>query len=347
MSPFNAWVLTKSLETLFIGNRELGYNQFSGFRITGGYWRGDDRRVGMEFSGFATEQRGNFTFVQSNANGIPLIARPFTDAVTGGQGAILVSSPTENGQGSFQGSALVATTSQTFGAEANVALNLFRSDPADAGLMTVTALAGFRYLDLNEILTISSASTLIGNQTERFATQEVRAPATIGIRDMFETNNRLYAGQLGLKSEVRYRKGYISFTGKVAFGLMNQILDVDGRSEVLDPTRGVAAVSPGGLYAHSAMNGRRRNDEFAVVPEGIVRFGYNWSSWLTSYVGYSVLYTSRVIRPGEQYTQVVNVALLPTSPSFGNGGVVPVRDPAFTQTEFWLQGVSFGLEMKY
>jgi hypothetical protein len=59
------------------------------------------------------------------------------------------------------------------------------------------------------------------------------------------------------------------------------------------------------------------------------------------------MYLNKVVRPGDQYTTVVNPSVVPTSPSFGSGGAVTVPNPAGSQTYYWLQGVTFGLHIRY
>jgi hypothetical protein len=61
-------------------------------------------------------------------------------------------------------------------------------------------------------------------------------------------------------------------------------------------------------------------------------------------VGYNFLYWSNVIRPGNQVDRVINPNLLP--PANGLGG--PNRPTfEFHGSDFWAQGVSFGLEFRY
>ena len=338
----DAGILGRPSTSILFGKSDLGYGTFSGFRLSGGWWRGEDRRIGFEFGGMLTEKKGNYYFAQSDNNGVPVISRPFTDATSGNQGFLAVSFPNF-----ASGSILALTTTQTFGADGNMLVNLFRSCPDEGMPISISGLAGFRYLDIQERLNITSASTLLGQNTTTFTGLTVNAPATIGVSDDFNATNRFYGGQLGLKGEVRYNKLTIGFTGKVAAGLMNQTLDLTGHSTVNDPTRGIAAVAPGGLFVSPQANGRYRNDEFAVIPEGVVQVGYNWSSWLTSYVGYTFLYANRVVRPGNQLSSTINPGVTPTSPTFGGGGFVNTPNNVLRQDEFWLQGVSFGILAKY
>ncbi|MGL4421625.1 MAG: BBP7 family outer membrane beta-barrel protein [Gemmataceae bacterium] len=337
-----AGILGAPSTSILSGDGDQGYGLASGFRVTGGWWKGDDRRLGYEFSGFALEQRGIYDFFQSDTNGVPVIARPFVDATTGAQQVLAIAFPN-----TVSGSVLASTTTQTWGAEANMLLNLFRSCPDEASPVTISTLAGFRFLQIEENLNISSASTLLGVNSAAYGGLTVGAPATISVVDDYNALNRFYGGQIGIKADWKWSKWNFSGSLKVAAGIMNQTLDVQGTTSVNDPSRGLLATTVGGLYASPGSVGRLRNDEFAVIPEGQLKVGYNWTSWLSTYVGYNFIYTSRVIRPGQQYSTSINPAVTPASPSFGLGGTAPVTNFALTQSEFWLQGVSFGLLARY
>jgi hypothetical protein len=328
--------------TVLVGDCNYGYGLFSGFRVTGGWFKDECRRVGFEFSGFLLGKQNVTFFAQSDANGVPVLARPFVNATNGAQGVLTVSFPNL-----ASGSILFKTDSQSWGAEGSGVLNLYRSCPDDKCLISINGIGGFRYFELDEDIDVASSSTLLGTNTTSFAGLTVAAPATISVHDRVETTNRFYGGQVGLKAEASYGKWYVSTIAKFAIGEMNETLLVDGQSSVLDPTRGIAAVNPGGLLANPSTICTLRKDQFVYIPEGQINFGYNWCSWLTTYVGYNVIYVSKVIRPGDQITNVVNPALIPTSPSFGNGPLGATPNVQFTQSEFWLTGVSFGIVMRY
>ena len=128
---------------------------------------------------------------------------------------------------------------------------------------------------------------------------------------------------------------------------MNEEITVSGISNLNDPTRGIASQVVGGLYANGSNIGRYRNDEFAYVQEINASLAYAWTSWLSTSIGYNFLYVSDLARPGNQFTPVVNPAIIPTSPTFGFGGPAAVPNVLFTQSDYWLQGINFGIKMQY
>ena len=97
----------------------------------------------------------------------------------------------------------------------------------------------------------------------------------------------------------------------------------------------------------SSNSGLARRDEFTFIPEGGARVGVHITNNVTLFVGYTFIYWFDVARPGEQIDRTVNPALVPANLAFGSG-VGPAR-PAltFSKTDFWAQGVNFGLEFRY
>lgn len=321
---------------------DLGYNLFSGFKVGGGWFRDDARRWGIELNGFLTEQKANTYFARSDATGQPLLARPFINAQTGAADALIVSFPTY-----AAGSVLVYTATQAWGADGGGVLNVYRSCPTDSYGASFNLTGGFRYLEVDEDFRIASRSTLQMGATAPFDGKLYADPATIEVQDGFRCENRFYGGQVGFNFDVRKGRWIFGMVSKSAFGVMNEEITITGVSNLNDPTRGIASQVVGGLYANTSNIGRYRNDEFAYVQEVTTSLGYAWTSWLSTSIGYNFLYVSSLARPGRQFTTVVNPAVVPTSPTYGFGSAVAVPSPLFTQDDYWLQGVNFGVQMRY
>ena len=81
---------------------------------------------------------------------------------------------------------------------------------------------------------------------------------------------------------------------------------------------------------------RQAHDDFGVVPEVNVNVGYQVRPGLRLYAGYSFLYLSDVARPGDQ---AVSAAQVPAAQVVGN--------PLFNHSDFWAQGVNFGVAVRY
>ncbi len=341
-APQDSGLAGRPTTTLLHSRRDLGYNVFSGFDINGGWYRDADRRIGFDFGGMMLERKTNDLLLASDNNGIPVLARPFIDATTGGPAVLTVAQ-----QGLASGALLVSTSNSMFGAEANILSNLYRSCPEDACKWTVDGLLGFRFFEVHEDLRFESQSTIIGSGSPRFNGAAIFNPAQVSVTDSFDVFNRFYGGQVGARATVDCGNWSFGFKTKVAFGVMNQVVDIDGRSTLVDLSRGLSATAVGGLYANAQNMGRYRNDEFAIMPEFGMSIGRNWCSWLTTAIGYNYLYIDNVLRPGNVVSNVVNPAIIPTSQTFGAGAVVPIPDRTRVQDEYWAQGVTFHLLVKY
>src|SRR5207244_361036 len=108
-----------------------------------------------------------------------------------------------------------------------------------------------------------------------------------------------------------------------------------------------ATVTNAGLLALATNSGRHARDDFAVLPEIGVNFGFQITDRLQAFVGYTYMYWSNVVRPGDQVDLGLNPNLIPTSATFNTAGG-PAR-PAFSfrDTDFWAQGINVGMEFRY
>ena len=366
-APRDAGLLGRASTLVLVGNRELSYNTISGGRLSAGFFGDADRRYGFEMGGFATEQKTNISEFVTSPTGIPTLARPFIDSSNlRSSTALLIANP-----GFASGRVTVDTRSQVFSAEANGVVNLYRSEPGRKFVWNLDFLAGYRYLQLEENLTIDSVSNLniAPTTTPVFAigpngiiTQvgtsvtpgsasaaglTVATPGVIGVSDDFKVINRFNGGQVGLRGEARYGMFTVAATGKLAIGLMHEQLLVDGVTTVNDPSRAQTGSAFGGLFANASNIGKYNNDEFAVIPEINVNLGLNVSRGLTAFIGYNFLYIDNVARPGSALNPVVNTATVPFSPNYGSGTRPRVTQTLFTQEEYYLMGVNFGFMLRY
>jgi hypothetical protein len=302
---------------VLIGGRSLDTDPLSGGRFTFGIWCDDCHDLGFEGVFFFLGQQTTHETVASN--GIPVLARPFFNASTGMEDSELIAFPNV-----LSGGAIVTQMTRLLGAEANLRSNLCR------GCCTnVDFLAGFRFIALDEDLGINEAlATPTGG--------------SFLVADGFNTRNRFYGGQVGLDAEVRRGHWFLDVKTKIALGSNNEVVNIGGNTVITDPVRGQSALS-GGLLALSSNSGRFSREMFAVAPEATVNIGYQLTSNLRAYVGYNFLYLSNVVRPGDQIDRTINPNLIPPPmPS------LPVR-PAFVfkGSDFWAQGLTFGLEFRY
>ncbi|QDU19433.1 BBP7 family outer membrane beta-barrel protein [Urbifossiella limnaea] len=305
--------------TQFGGGR--ANNDFrDGFRFTGGWWHNDDRTLGFEgdFFFLSRSREG----VATSSDGSAVIARPFFDAAAGVPAAQLVSFP-----GVVAGSATADATSQVIGGGISGLSNLC-CDPCGR----VDLVVGFRYLHVGDEVTVTENLTALG------IASRVTPGTTFVVNDRFATSNDFYGGVIGVSGERRYGSFFVGGKLSVALGGVVQTTTIDGSTVI----GGVAQT--GGLLTQPSNIGRYQRSAFAVVPEVGLRAGFQVTESARVYGGYNFLYLSNVARAGDQIDPAVNPLLLPPRAS-----VVGPAVPAFPDrtTDFWLQGVSLGVELRF
>ena len=282
----------------------------SGFRLDGGAWLDHCQNWGIDASFFLTEA----TRVRFDAasNGDVLLARPYTSFPSGAPNAEILAGP-----GVGRGSISVTSPLTFLGTDVNGRRTLFCEDHYRLDL-----LAGYRFIRLSERLDLYSDSTsLSGNGRYE--------------EDHFRTLNLFNGGQVGVTGEFRFDRVYLSGVAKIAFGMTSSRLEIDGLTRT--QTGGVTTQTPGGLFTGPANRGVSTNQNFAVAPEALLKVGYQWNDHWRTFVGYNFVYISDVARTGQA---------LDTSIGTTNNGVVhPLRRGAYT--DFWMHGISVGLETRY
>jgi hypothetical protein len=337
---------------VLVGDDRVDQGTRSGGRLTVGYQFGMSEPVcGVEVSYFQLGSR-SVEFMESSA-GSEILARPFFDVNLNRPNSQLVATPVP-GPGvaaciqqlnggipvdlfAQAGSVAVELISRLWGVESN-----FRCDAYCTPWVRADMLAGFRYADLDEGLNILEAIQQLPPGTQ-----------AAFVSDRFATSNQFFGPQFGLVAEFGQGGWYLDVRGKVAVGDTRQVIDING-NQVLFPF-GLAAGSPvnvqGGLLALETNIGRFSRDRWSVVHEVGVNLEYQFTPGLRAFVGYTFLYWSKVVRPGEQVDLRVDQALIPnfTPPPLRPLAPTGLRLPAvlFRESDFWAQGLNFGLEYRY
>ena len=264
-----------------------------------------------------------------SSGGDPVLGRPYINVATGRPAATLDAAP-----GIAAGTVTLGARTSLWGAEANLTTGLICSDT-----FHLAVLGGFRFLRLEDELTI-------GDQFQVQPDVPGFGGNRVGLRDEFRTVNDFYGGQVGLEAGVRSGLMTVDLRGKLGLGQMQQVADVNGATNVLSP-RGATTVFQGGLLGLRSNIGHHQRDEVAFLPEVGLNVGLQLTRHCKAYAGYSFLWVSTVARAGEQIDPVINTTQFPILS--GNGPLVGPARPAFNfaGTDFWAQGVSFGLELRY
>jgi hypothetical protein len=330
-------VLGRASTFELFGDSGIDQPTLSGGRFTAGYWLDAEQGLGVEASFLFLAER-TFSFrVNSEPTGFPVLASPVVDANSGIETASLIAFP-----GAFAGGVTVSASSQLWGMEFNAVRNVVCAED-----ITVDMLGGFRYLDLSEDLNIARQRTVLPAGVDRFLGTPVFAGNNLMLVDDFHTRDQFYGGQIGGRAEYRYGKFFVDALGKVAFGDVHQVVEINGNT-TLTPPAGTVSTASGGLLALPSNIGRFTHDTFAVVPEAGLTAGLQVTCHVRAFVGYSFLYCSDVARPGDQINRTVNPAQLPTSRFFTPGPANPAQPaPLFNTTEYWAQGINFGVAFTY
>jgi hypothetical protein len=226
----------------------------------------------------------------------------------------------------------------------------------------VDVLAGFRYLTLNETFRLEAS------RRETYNPLTVPAvlvpPETRSLTDSYTTNNRFIGGELGGTAEFCEGRWVFSFLGKVALGRVKEKPEVAGTQATIrgattttttfnnENATTVTTIGVGTTTTATAGNvtttsntttttapsnsGLFNRNTFAALPELGVTVGYQVTDNVRLYGGYNFLYLSDVFRANEP-----PLASLLVQPGRGPA-VVPPRS-----TDFWAQGISAGLEVRY
>ncbi|HEY7312206.1 MAG TPA: BBP7 family outer membrane beta-barrel protein [Gemmataceae bacterium] len=324
------------------GDSNLNQGPFSGFRVGAG-WINCDNSFGVDGNFFYLSQRGTSFGFNSDEGGNPVLARPIVDARGGNETVLFVSAPN-----AFNGSLNIASTTNLYGFDANMLLPIERNGEPDEVTTYLTALGGFRYLNLRDGLTISQSSAVIGNGISFFDGQPLTAGSNIAIADTFRTLNQFYGGQIGVRGGISWWRFTVNGTAKVALGTMREEAKISGSTAALDPTIGLNAVTSGGLYALPSNSGSFTRNILAVVPEGNLWFSVEITPQIRLMMGYTILYFSNVARPGDLINRSVDRTKIPSSQAF-NAAVPGPSQPSFnwSGTDFWAQGINFGLSLRF
>jgi hypothetical protein len=323
-----------STRVLYGGTNGLDYGAFSGGRVTACYQPGSFP-VGVEVSGFVLEQRSVLFDGGSDAGGSPLLARPIFDARSGGATASLVSAP-----GTFAGDLAAGSREQLWSVETN-----FTGCLLERCGFRLDGLLGARYLELDDVLDLRQNVGILSNGVAGFEGTTLNPGSSLSIADHFGARNEFAGGQIGARACYQQGRFGADLTAKVAVGINHEALDVVGNTTLGRP--GAAPLAPGGLLALPSNSGHFTQDELIAVPEVALKVSYRVTSWLRASVGYDFLYMTDVLRAGDQASLNVNPRQVPSSLQFntGAGPIQPV--PLLQKTDFWAQGLTFGLEFRY
>jgi hypothetical protein len=299
---------------------------------------------------FLGEEEQTYSF---NSRNFPVLARPFFNPnptvnlgglAAPGQLSELVALP-----GLVSGGVEVESRNNFWGIDA-----LARRNLRDGCVWQLDVLGGFRYLHLNDEIRIremlvGASNPMVMGLVPAGAEQ---FQGFLGvIEDSFRTQNDFYGGQLGFDSTMYHGRWSLNLRTTVALGNTHSKIQIDGQQVFTQPGTGRTGLNvvPGGLLAIPGANmGTFTRDDFAVVPEVGLNLGYQLTPHVRLYAGYNFLYWNNVLRAGDQISPVVDAARVPTFAPAGSMPLAVVRPVVpFSSTDFWAQGVNFGVQVTW
>jgi hypothetical protein len=309
--------------TFVLSPDHLGYGPFAGGRFTVGRWLADPR-FGVEVDGFFLGDK-SASFADFST-GVPPLRVPFVNVPPGagfplGSSSFVIADP-----GFASGGQSITSSLKLWGIESN---GLYRA--WSTGTQSVSLLAGFRYIDLRENLSIFSAETVF----PPFPSGAFTAT------DGFSTKNQFFGAQIGVKGQQQFGPFDVSGVAKVALGDNYQTVSINGFST--SSFAGSAPSALGGIFSQSTNIGQQSRNRFAVAPEVQLQAGYTLQNGVRFFAGYDFIYISNVVRPGDQIDTTLNFTSNPVLNGPGSTLAGAAR-PAllFNGSSFWAQGFKLG-----
>ncbi len=344
-----AGVLGADGTQILFGDEDLFTDATSGVRLKVGGWLGQRRWLGLEGDFTALENRG--WLYQAGLNQYDIVARPFynSDPAHPGSDSELVAYPNL-----IAGSVSVVAASQFRSAGLHLLGNIVCNSGCtgtseyDTGSCNngfrLDLLGGYRYIRLAEGLLITE--NRVAAVTPRVA---------FDAYDEFSTTNEFQGGEIGLVSTFRRSSWWAEGILKVAVGRTWESLAIAGQNTLILPPQSPVIVGnsqvtqgPGGLLAQPTNIGTYSLKETAWAPEIGLTLGYKLSPKMSATVGYTALFLSSVLRPGESIDLSVNGTYIPdpADPTLTPSGR-PRPVAVISPTGYWAQGLNFGLDYRW
>ncbi len=321
--------------TLYGGSNDILSDRLNGMRVRFGWWFVNNPNVGVEGEYVGTaEEIENF---DRNSTGNPILARPFYNVLTGREDAELVAFPNV-----VSGRIRTEAASEFVGAA--VRFRRLLCCNTGCGLSPITcgpvpaqsridATLGWRYFQLTERLGIREDLTSLDTSN----------PGSFILNDNFQTRNQFNGVELGVLWQGR--RGYWSLDTLMRLNVGNtyQVVTIAGTTQATQNNN--TTTTTGGLLAQRTNIGTYTRDQFGIVPELGATVGYQLTQHLRMTAGYSFIYWSNVVRPGDQIDTSINPNLLPPE----NPTQTTFLNPrfAFQDSDYWIQGLTLGGEYRW
>jgi hypothetical protein len=198
------------------------------------------------------------------------------------------------------------------------------------------ALIGFRYQHLDEALQISESSAAVG------------AAGALNLTDRFATSNDFFGIQIGAVAHKQWGQWSADLTMKLGIGTTQSAVEASGTNNF-----GGGVPANIGLFVNDTNRGRYTSGTFSLIPEVGLNLGYNINPRTRIHIGYTAMWWTNVLRPGNQIDPIVDQTRVPIPP----GAPVPAFQPLspsgphpilpFARSDYWAHGINIGIDFKW
>jgi hypothetical protein len=296
----------------------------SGGRFTLAYWLSPCRDVGMEVTYLTLGAKS--AGVDEVSNGSVTLARPYFDVSTAQPNSVIVADPGER-----RGWLGIRDANELDTVEV-----LFRRVVFQETDRQFEFLMGYRFGRFDESIGIGQFQNFIAT------VGNIRQGTIIQESDLFRARNEFNGAEIGFVAKSRCNRWSLEMLTKLALGNTTSRTNISGNTLVNAPGSPLAAYNAGVLALPTNIGSFERND-FSVMPELGITLGYDITCRLKATVGWSFLYWSDVMRPGDQIDTNLNPTQFPSSTLRG----VPAPQFKPVTTDFWAQGINIGLDYRY
>ena len=322
--PDNLLDLDAPETSVLFGGRGLSDDPLNGWRLEVGSWLDAGATFGIYGRYFEVGDR-EFNF-SANSNQFNFLGIPFFNIDNGEEDALEIGVPGER-----TGNVDV----QIEGGLRNFEIMLRRLSSTGSNYR-LDWVYGYRNLRLYDNLTIS-AFTLNPE-----ALPDVSDDTTISSFDSFDVKNQFHGFDIGIMGNSHEGCWSMDFLLKVALGVNDQEITIDGNQFNTVPPNNSATLV-GGLFSQETNIGRNDQNEFAVIPEFDINLGYAITPNLDFTIGYTFIFVSNVIRGGTAIDRSIDIGTL--------GDLDPVNFDRpgvnFDSTSYYVHGLNLGLTARF
>jgi hypothetical protein len=330
-TPINEIGVLPNAQILFGGGRE-GADPGNGGRVAIGRWLDSEQTfaLGANFWAFAGDTAGGVFTSDTSPN----LAIPFFDAQAGNEDAYLVSYTPDGTVFLARGAVNVEDRLDMVGGEAYGQILLYEEMGTRFDL-----LGGYRLLRIDNSLSIGSDLVSLSNA---FLPP---VGTRVAINDLFQAENEFNGGVLGISSTTYCDRWTFFALAKMSLGNMRQAISIDGLTVITAPN-GATDVRDEGLFALGTNQGTYSDDRFVYIPEASLKLSYALLPNIDVSIGYTFMYISSVALAGDQVDRNLNLSQTNGGPAQGPNQNRPMFLPS-QETDFWMQGLNFGLEWRF